>query len=357
MKQGALSSIQFLRFVAAFMVVVYHAAIATQNIFDLPGTYPVLQFARIGAAGVPIFFVISGFIMYYTAGDQFGQPNAFKTFMFKRLRRIYPIYWVALLTTLLFMTDLQGLFAGKAEGISSYLCAALLFPGCASGVVIQAWTLAYEMYFYLLFGLALFFPRTVGIVLLVVVLAGAVVLGTFLAPVDSTPLFSFVTNAVLLEFLAGMGLAVLVGSRIEIGVLDHRLAPALLLLLALIAFLVYPFVEYSDLPKVMTLGGPSFIIVVACVLSERAGKVPKIIKRLSFLGDSSYSLYLIHILVISLLIPHGRALAETEQIGPHAMIAYFSIVSVIAGICLYYLVERPILTWMSGKRKRDQPEH
>jgi len=78
-----LNSVQILRGVAAFGVLFYHA---TRWIGPLPGI-------EIGAAGVDLFFVISGFIMVYASEPMFGQRGATRHFLVRRIIRIVPLYW------------------------------------------------------------------------------------------------------------------------------------------------------------------------------------------------------------------------------------------------------------------------
>ena len=81
---GKLRSIQILRAFAAFSVVALHSYMSSQSVDASP--------FRIGAAGVDLFFVISGFIIATIAPSQ--APGAF---LLSRAWRIYPLWFVALL--------------------------------------------------------------------------------------------------------------------------------------------------------------------------------------------------------------------------------------------------------------------
>ena len=85
-------TIQALRAVAALLVVVYHAF----DMWDLR-IGPGLSWTN-GAAGVDIFFVVSGFVMVVSSQRLLSQPRGWLTFMRHRIVRIVPLYW--LLTTL-----------------------------------------------------------------------------------------------------------------------------------------------------------------------------------------------------------------------------------------------------------------
>src|SRR4051812_5993274 len=88
---GTIISIQVLRFVAAFMVVLFHSHVALVR--SLPGHVSdyVDHAFEVGASGVHIFFVISGFVMVYTS---IRSNLTCGSFLKRRLIRIYPIYWV-----------------------------------------------------------------------------------------------------------------------------------------------------------------------------------------------------------------------------------------------------------------------
>ncbi|SRR6266571_871351 len=86
-----LQSIQILRAVAALLVLAGHLW-ATLAWLGKPDALP--NFVA-GAAGVDLFFVISGFVMVHSSEKFFGQPGGSVQFLLRRLARIVPLYWVA----------------------------------------------------------------------------------------------------------------------------------------------------------------------------------------------------------------------------------------------------------------------
>ena len=80
-----LLTIQYLRGLAALMVVLQHASV--------PSGLARLSHLRTGDWGVEIFFVISGFVMWYTTVSRTVSPRAF---MYRRAVRIVPLYWLFL---------------------------------------------------------------------------------------------------------------------------------------------------------------------------------------------------------------------------------------------------------------------
>lgn len=212
-----IDAIQLLRAFAATAVVFTHATTrigylfpegkASSHLFDgISGQ------VRVGDAGVDLFFVISGFVMLYVHRNDFGQPGAVTGFFKKRITRIVPLYWL-LTTVAVSVTVLSpGLFtthyaaADPAWVAGSYLFLPIPAPGRElSPVIGVGWTLNYEMFFYLVFGVLLTLPRPAALPFLLASFTVLVGLGVALAP--AAPWAKFATSWLLLEFLLGIGIA------------------------------------------------------------------------------------------------------------------------------------------------------
>ena len=79
---NTIRSVQYLRAVAAFAVLIFHAC------------EPVGRSFVVGSAGVDVFFVISGFILWHIAAQRQPRPGAF---LLGRIIRIVPAYWAVTL--------------------------------------------------------------------------------------------------------------------------------------------------------------------------------------------------------------------------------------------------------------------
>jgi peptidoglycan/LPS O-acetylase OafA/YrhL len=100
-----------------------------------------------GAIAVQFFFVLSGFVMLTAHRRDFGKPWAVLHFWWRRACRIYPMYWIAMLVPLYyFYTALTPRLL--VEQI-------VLQPVGITELVPPAWSLRYEVSFYLMFGLCL----------------------------------------------------------------------------------------------------------------------------------------------------------------------------------------------------------
>jgi len=145
-----LVNIQFLRFAAAMLVVLFHEAAHLRATGHEAGW--LFGFgARAGFAGVDLFFVISGFIMAWTTQNETGPADAWR-FARRRVARIYSGYWpFCLLALLVFaVTDPARLTRIDLPG------SLVLWPISMPKMLIPvAWTLVFEMIFYTAFTLAI----------------------------------------------------------------------------------------------------------------------------------------------------------------------------------------------------------
>jgi exopolysaccharide production protein ExoZ len=339
---GNVVSIQFLRFVAATLVVFWHSIEAINQHFPGSISKTIIQNGFFGASGVHIFFVISGFIMVYTSFYKRTDGTfSWSTFLSRRFVRIYPVYFVYCAFYIYFYHNFLG---APLLSIGQLIGALLLVPGYSAKIIGPGWTLAYEVYFYLCFSVAMMLGLKNGIRALTAFFLASISLGFF---VDTSPQAIFVfTNSLLIEFLLGAWIGYAVVSDVRIGDLPARL----LLLLGLTGFMAGIIFGFARLPSVLTWGAPSALLAGGFVFIERNGHIPTLIRKCAFLGDSSYSLYLIHVVLIDIVIQmllatnSSQSLVTCAQfIGSGGMILVCCIVSaycIAVAIVLYQLIEK-----------------
>lgn len=288
-RRGTVHSIQFLRFVAASIVTIFHTHLTMAT--HLPGGMPPEEayLFGFGAVGVHIFFVISGYIMYLT---NFGRSQTFsaRRFFTRRLIRIYPVYWIFVAIVLAVEAVMV---IPRTLSTEQFVGMLALWPGDAARVIGQAWTLAYEIYFYLAFGLVMMLGARRGTWLLTVGFCASIAVGVVLRPTHEPT--ALATNALLLEFLAGVWIA-----RITSTVTLPRVLGWLGLVGGLLGFAIGLIVGYRLVPSALSWGVPSALLIAGAVILEQTARPSETrgpIRRLSVLGDSSYSLYLCHIIL------------------------------------------------------------
>ena len=329
-----LYGIQYLRALAALAVVLFHAAERSGGHF------------RIGAAGVDVFFVISGFIMW-TMSER--RPVTPLRFLADRLQRIAPSYWIV--TAIMIVGALAGLFPNMRL-TAGHIAGSLLFIPVRSPsngeiwpLLVQGWTLNFEMFFYVLFAACLFLPHRLRLAGMIGVFAAFVLAGAIFHPQSS--LLATYTRPIILEFVAGaiLGQLWLKGSvpGVSLGVV--------LVIASLSGFAAIEIlgIEFNEI----TCGPLAIALVLGMVSIERGGKLPEI-PPFTYLGNSSYSIYLWHTLAISVV---AKLVASTPI--PSDVAAFIgAIAGTLLGIFAYELVEKPLRNLMrnfSWRRVRPSP--
>ena len=138
------------RFLAAATVAVTHLCASMGGFARAPATTMFAAITPPGSLAVQFFFVLSGFVMAVAHGADRGRDwHVAGRFLWRRACRIYPMYWLALLGAL-------AVFGTPAAGRALRLLS--LWPAWTPEAVPPAWTLRYEVEFYLLFALLLL-PR------------------------------------------------------------------------------------------------------------------------------------------------------------------------------------------------------
>jgi len=314
-------SIQYLRGLAAILVVVFHAS---NNVY------------LFGMSGVDIFFVISGFIMWTTTvGTGIGPAD----FMRRRLVRIVPLYWAMTLFTALVSVSPPGI--GLGVGVE-HLVRSLLFlpsnipqpghPFLPSPVLGVGWTLNLEMYFYVVFAIGLLLPPRARMALIAAVISTPVLLGIFIA--DRLPLeLRFYTRPELLEFVAGvaLGAAYVAGKTPRGAAAAGALGAASLLLVAA----GQPAIDF----RALHWGLPALLLCMAGLAAEDLLRMrPNGVAKL--LGDASYSIYLVHIPMMAVLRKiFGWPSSEMHGLFENLVLA----AATVAGcVVAYFLFEKPV---------------
>jgi peptidoglycan/LPS O-acetylase OafA/YrhL len=335
-KEGAqpeLYGIQILRGVAALMVVFHHAS--EESLATSVGLHSPDWLTTAGASGVDLFFVISGFIMLYVSFPTEKAPLVPGTFLLRRATRIYPLYWICCAAVIALWAI--GLFASKVVEPSTVIESAVLLPP-GNGLLNVAWTLSYEMYFYLIFAATLIFrSRTASVFVSSFLVVAFMFVASFL---PSGAIMDFLRNPIVAEFCFGLllGLAFYAGLRFK-GV--GWSLPAFFLILAAPLFVAHD--NTNGLPpmgRVIAWGLPSVVILAAFIsVSEPRG----LWTRLAVLfGNASYAIYLTHPFV---MVAYAKLL-KTTQLAAHSQLAIIPVVVVLCialGVSTHLWLERPIM--------------
>jgi exopolysaccharide production protein ExoZ len=346
-----LDFVQALRGVAAAAVVLYHARIFINGPRFLDAGNRL--FAS-GAAGVDLFFVISGLIMVHTTRQLAGTPRDAAGFLVRRFARIWPVYAVAFAVTVVVTHDLGGTpFSTTPWEAVKQLAFYPLDPrGNAPFYgyprLHVGWSLVYEAFFYALFAVALVTGRWRYLVL-AGLFAGCLLIWPLLVTGDvhfeagkRYPLHGYAaiaTNPIVWDFALGVAIGWLRGLRITLrdrGVLGCFVA----LTIGVVLWQLLSGFRAGHGP--LRWGLPMAAMVLALTLYDKAYPIT-VPRSLRWLGDVSFSLYLFHVL---------------PQMGPRFVKdqpllmsgGAFFVASTVAALVLAYvshrLLERGLAEWL-----------
>lgn len=326
-------TIQALRAIAALLVVVDHA-------FDMwvGRIYPGGASAwPNGAAGVDIFFIISGFVMVVSSHRFENKPGAWWIFMRHRIVRIVPLYWLMTTAKWFFVFVFAGLALRSNLDFDFVFRSYLFLPlvdsaGHFRPLLPVGWTLTYEFLFYLVFALAL--ASRVNVLRVVVPVFAAFAVLAMLRT-GRWPASAIIFNTIVVEFIFGVVLAQLTLRQWKL-----PYAPAVAsVFVGLGLILAVP--EVSDNLRPLTWGLPALAIVAGAVSLEPyiARALPR---WLQALGNASYSIYLTHGLVLPLVGLGMISLHWTSHAAQAFTVFACLVVASGAGWLAFVIVEHPM---------------
>ena len=311
--------IQVYRGLAALMVVIHHLMNAWGYYSSVK--LPFLEeMGRYGKFGVDFFFVLSGFIISYA---NYGKSN-YSQYITKRLIRIYiPYLPIGILMYLLYVIFLPGV-SNVGRDISLFR-SITLFP-LGNPALTVAWTLSYEMCFYLLFGLS-FISKKVWHSFLFCWFV-LIIFVNYVYPIDYGELI--LLNPYNIEFMLGYILAYLVMSRAKL------IYTLILSLGGLVVFLMLDMPFHRNLLFAVC----AFMLIYASVqfLSKQI-RYPSIFM---YIGNASYSIYLTHSLLLVSTIRWLPAYIGAFYIPVMLVICLF------IGYLYYYIFEKKAMKLAIG---------
>lgn len=299
--QKKLNSIQSLRGLAALLVVMFHFRT------DLSTDFPVANwlFAQ-GAIGVDLFFMISGFIVYYVTLSENNGIKSSVNFLIKRICRIVPPYIIA---TLFIAGNSWDKWSSTLYSFS-FLPADITQAAPYFGYprLFVGWSLNYEFVFYAICGFALLF-RNHKHTVLTVFIASFVALPRLVNDYYGIPLsninyghhgyLALMTNGMMLEFVAGLFIGYI---AINMRLYHSKYAGRVVICLAATYF-TYITLGFGNTPGNgnSDFAAASFFLLLSlsCYEYQYGISPPEFITSI---GTISFSIYLMH--------PHGLSLAR-----------------------------------------------
>lgn len=302
--ESKINSIQVLRGVAAMIVTVYH--LKSFIAIDKPFRRELDFLFDSGAAGVNLFFVISGFIMVYITEKTPGSYRDIYKFIVKRFIRIWPTY--AVLTVLYFIARYRSYMTLSAikEMVMSLLFIPLDYtppPFYGYATLPVGWSLNYEIYFYGLITVSLLFRKLrwplfflLAIVTLIVIpiLNNSLILDAAQTENYGHKYLNMITNPIIWSFVYGVIIGLLYGNEkvryALISFFSKKWIFGTVISLAVWQYLSGFFGGQGPLQW-----GIGASVLFSAFLFYHAGRRTQFPDWLVGLGNISYSIYLLHV--------------------------------------------------------------
>ena len=336
-----LNLIQVLRGIASLLVVLFHVTITFATINKQAFGF---NFFLFGGAGVDIFFVLSGFIITYTSFKTLNRPDKVLPFISRRFVRIFPAYWIIiglfLLTQIIFPTFYKTHYDFSVENLLSTV---FLLPGhvMVNGV---SWTLSFELFFYLLFSIAFIIPKRKWAFCLfafyaMILIALPVLQYNF---DNSNEWVKLITSPMNIEFFMGVIAAAIIRKIPRNLSLPLVITGSIIFLTSGVCADLNYYLLHNIFNRVLLFGIPAFLIVIGLVRFELNNQL-KVHNILLSLGEASYSLYLIHLPLISAAIKLIGRLNIQNNIILHLLLFIVIILVCCTSVLFYKCIEKPLI--------------
>jgi len=365
MKSSAISlpGLTPLRGIAALGVAIFHFQVYLIRFIDKDKSMFVDKLYLM----VDLFFIMSGFLILHVYREQFVEKismASFKKFIVARFARVYPLHLITLLLliSLYFLQryDLDSFY--NLHAIASHIFLLHSFPlNNELTWNVPSWSISAEWWAYMLFpGLCLFIAKNkkLGVSLLLLCIIACYILLLFYIPRNDIPtggnrqnlditydygflrsIAGFTTGMLLYLFYSLSWVKKIFSSDIFLGIYIVLIITAL----------------HLGLPDIIFI--PGFCILVLLVTCNR-GKISFAInnKSLNFLGDISYSVYMIHFLLIivlnKLIFKLGYRFNYNESLPflkGAALCATYVIILLVLSAISYRFLEKPFRKYINAK--------
>ncbi len=291
-----LYNLDYLRGLAAFGIMAYHHLSWTSGKISSDSFM-----GRVGIYGVSIFYVLSGLTLYFVYFNKM-QPSwlDIKAFVKKRIFRIFPLLWLTTIAAILLsgvMPDLFKLFLNLTGLFGFVKWDAYFSPGI--------WSIGNELVFYAFFPFFILFTKSYKPIMIALscIIFGLYFYFAFYKLDDQLPIseqwknYIHPLNQVFL-FLGGYLIGLFFQHRNF-----HQTFAIGALITGLLLFIFYP---VKGDPIQLVTDSNRLIFTMSCFLIcfsffKLSLKLPSFLHRIfSFLGEASYSVYLLHPIIFKL---------------------------------------------------------
>ena len=333
-----LLNLQALRGIAALLVLMHHSLFhfkamgLSSSIFEFVATH--------GNIGVDIFFVISGYVMAKTTANSNHRPKTSFHFLSKRFTRIYLGYWPVFFFALIIYYFHRPDYLLDKQVLQSSLL--LVFGNYSKLLITPAWSLTFELYFYLVVGLVLS-SRLLKPIPVFLVMSLLIGFKSIFTELGDSMLLDFFFSPYVYEFIAGY-LIFFYWQYISAG---KWIVVSLVLGIVFLSIGVQ-LDESQGYLRFFAFGLFSVCLVWFMVLLE-VNNVFIFRGWIKNIGDSSYTLYLLHTVLLGLFYSFDiRDYLVSRDIALIGFIACIVLIISFSWV-FYILIEAPL--YKGAKRR------
>ena len=295
-------------------------------------TRSVISMMELGSLGVPVFFVLSGFVIAYSLRGRVVTLPLMLRFIVRRSVRLDPPYWfaIALFLAYLVLRRTIGTASIVLPGDAAVLAHLLYLQDIVGVGNMNAafWTLAVEIQLYVAFCLLLWMGQKRRVLLCLAAFAGSLAwpVGLLASPLYRGSFFPYWH-----AFLAGVLVWWMVSAELP-------RVPGLLAILALWA------VAATRVDAQLAATAASATVLLAAAPSSNLFRWLNF-RPVQFLGKISYCIYLVHVPIAGLLLGALARLRPGREFVSYLFFAASLLFTAAAAYFLHLLIEVPALRW------------
>jgi len=348
------------RFVAAIIIILFHLNFPRDIVYkNINFHIPTILFA--GPCMVTFFFVLSGFVMTIAYYNQSNDLLLSRNYWLNRVSRIYPVYILALLLTIIVL----GVNHVDPALIFNLVLLQAWFPHYIYALNGPGWALSVEAFFYVSFPLALFYLRKKDHYpyhLILIALSFWVLTQTVLTALLNSSLYGGVYSDLheyiyhsplphLSSFLLGIAGGYLIIKRQNLLRLPEYISFGLFFSVIIIGS--YMIGNWNQqiigvhIPANASFFGPLFLLFILSTAMINNTYLGRILSNRLFLilGASSYALYILQYPIHELLY---KSIFPISGISEGRNMCIFLVIEIILSIITFYIIERPVKRGIEG---------
>ncbi|TCL03748.1 acyltransferase family protein [Sodalis ligni] len=337
MERDRLDSIQMFRCFAALAVFFFHL----DDVLPFGPQSFLGHFIYHGNSGVDMFFVISGFIAFYTVNRDENKHSYYThpgmIYLLKRIAKIIPLYYT--FTLLCAGHSLESFY----QTLKSFLFIPLGLgqggPLYGEARVSQGWTLNYEMYFYLVVAASFIFGKLkwyfvysfiILMILFPIILHGIPNNYGFNGFLFSIAYLSMISNPIVLEFLLGITVGIIYSKSND----KINLIWMIFIISSFSFFILNLYEKFNNYSRFTVSGIPSALLIISFLKLEKSRQI-NIHNILVKLGNMSFSIYIAHLGIIVLI---RKIISRTINQGHHGFSLWLGLgIFALSSILTYYV--------------------